>query len=40
MIPAFREDLESYPMEKNTREKIYFRNALELIPRLKQYAKL
>ncbi|KIW24397.1 uncharacterized protein PV07_10115 [Cladophialophora immunda] len=36
-ISNFRADLESYPMDKELREKIYFRNALALLPRLRQY---
>ncbi|KAL2414176.1 hypothetical protein ABEF94_004484 [Exophiala dermatitidis] len=33
----FRDDLESHPMDQDTRAKIYYRNALDLIPRLGHY---
>ncbi|EHY56265.1 hypothetical protein HRR83_008522 [Exophiala dermatitidis] len=33
----FRVDLESRPTDQDTRAKIYYRNALDLIPRLRHY---
>jgi hypothetical protein len=35
-VSNLRADLESYPMDQELRDKIYFKNALALIPRLQK----